>query len=101
MNKDRIAKIDYTIVGGPSHGMRIPSSNGYRPVTTIPTPNIPFYGGPIEHVPLRFVVGDDESVITVFSPPGLSEAVVQEFLNEGHSDELMRKFNPWRGHFVD
>lgn len=101
MDKDRITKIDYTIVGGPSHGMRIPPSNGYKPVRTMPTPNIPFYGGMVEHAPLRFVIGKDERVITVFCPPGLSPTVVEEFLNGGYSDEQMRKFNPWRGHFVD
>ena len=100
MNKGRIEKIDFTIFGGPSHGMRVPASNGHRPVTTLPTPNLPFYNGPIEHVAHRFVVGEDEAVITVFSPPNLSIAIIQEFINEGYSDSHMRGFNPWRGHFV-
>ena len=94
---DRIAKLDYTIVGGPSHGMRIQPSNGYEPVRTMPKAS---YGGFTEHVPHRFVIGENEAVVTVFSPQNLSVAVIQEFLNGGYDDDAMKSFDPIRGHFV-
>jgi len=96
MNKDRIEKLNFTIVGGPSHGMRVPQSNGCKPVSTMPQRS---HGGLIEHISHRFLIGENDAVVTVFSPPNLSIAVIQEFINEGYADNQMREFNPWLGHF--
>lgn len=87
---DRLAKLNFTIVGGPHHGMRIAPGHGYKPVTTTQG----------ECVPSRFIIGEKEAVITVFSPPSLSVAVIEVFLNGGYTDDLMGEFDPWLGRFV-
>jgi hypothetical protein len=101
MDKDRIASLDFTVVGGPAHGLAVDPKHGYRPLLTMPTPNIPFSCvKPLEHIPHRFTIGKNESVITVFSPANMPIEHTHAFLNGVYSDDLMRSFNPWRGHFV-
>lgn len=87
---DRLAKLNFTIVGGPHHGTRITQGHGYKPVTTTQG----------ECVPRRFIIGDKEAVITVFSPPSLSVAVIEMFLEGGYPDDMMREFDPYLGRFV-
>jgi hypothetical protein len=75
--------------------MKIPESNGYKPVSTM---REGYYGGMIEHVPRRFIVGD--FIVTVFSPSNLSVSIIQAYLCGSYSDDTMRSFDPWEGRFI-
>lgn len=76
MDNNRVNLIDFTIASGPSQGMRIPGSKGIQPVNTMPQAS---YGGMLEPVPHRFVMGKNEAVVTLSSPQSLSVAVIEEF----------------------
>jgi hypothetical protein len=96
MSKNRIEEFNWCIVGGPYHGTKISESHGYKPVSMM-RKSFGFGSNQyLEHVPLRFVVGENESVVTVFSLPDMLPVAAQHFLNGDFDDEKMRNYDLWQ-----
>jgi hypothetical protein len=98
--KDRWKKLNFTIVGGPHHGMKIPPSHGHR-VYSIEWEACEKL---IVYRPHRFVVIQESLDITVFVPVLLNEGILHLFVNnwcdDWCDDEYMKDFDPLIGRFI-
>ncbi len=98
--KDRWLKLNFTVVGGPHHGMKIPPSHGHRTLIL----EWEASGKIITYKPYRFVVIQESLEITVFAPVLLNEGILHLFVNnwcdDWCDDEYMKDFDPLIGRFI-
>jgi hypothetical protein len=85
---------DYTVVGGPAHGISISRNNGQKPV------HISIDGRPILHIAYNFAYGKGDKTITVFASPYLPIRPIHLFLKGLYSDEVMLRFCPFKKQFI-
>jgi hypothetical protein len=98
--KDRWLKLNFTVVGGPHHGIKIPPKHGHKDLALVIGP--PWRK--VAYRPHRFVAKQEELVITVFAPVLLNEGILQLFVNGFCNDwcdnKYMKDFDPLLGYFI-
>ncbi len=94
--KDRWLKLNFTVVGGPHHGMKIPPSHGHRTLIV----GLEACGKIITYKPYRFADIQKSCDITVFAPVLLDVGLLELFINDYSDDEYMKNFDPLTGCFV-
>jgi hypothetical protein len=89
--------LDFCVIGGPCHGVKIPKENGLRSICLKDTET----KGLLLHLPHVFVANGSDFKLTIFAPEKMQDLDVAEFLNGLWTVERMKAFNPWTGTFPE